>query len=288
MSYNYRYKALITGASGFLGRVLVNILGKRGDVEILAVPGRTEGYDLTKIGQIENLIDQFKPTLVFNLIAEFDGELDQMRKCNVDLPNRILRHIKFRSFKTKVILVGSAAEYGAIDPTDNPVAESAPLRPLTNYGLTKSWQSALCAYYAEQGVNVSIGRLFNLKGPNAPERSLVGAVQSQIDDYKHGFITEFEFGHLEHERDYISVECAARDLVLIGEAGVSGEIYNIGSGYPVKVSYLVADMLIEAGLDPNAVPVNQSAETKQYKTSVVSVYSDISKITRLRRLRHDS
>ncbi len=266
----------------------MDFLEKKGNVEILPVPGRKEGYDLTKIGQIENLIDQLKPTLVFNLVADFDGELVKMRKCNVDLPNRILKHIKCRGYRTKVILVGSAAEYGAIDPSDNPVTESFPLKPLTNYGLTKSWQSALCPYYAAQGVNVCIGRVFNLKGPNAPERSLVGAVQSQIEQYKQGLITEFEFGHLEHERDYINVECAASDLALIGEAGVSGEIYNIGSGYPVKVSRLVTDMLVEAGLDPNAVVVKHSAESKQVKTSVVSLYSDISKMTRLRRLGHDS
>ena len=58
----------------------------------------------------------------------------------------IFDSIREINVKARVLLVGSAAEYGRIEEADNPVSEAHPLRPISIYGLTKVMQTTLMAY----------------------------------------------------------------------------------------------------------------------------------------------
>ncbi len=67
--FDKNLKILITGASGLIGRNLVNKLKKSGN-DVLGIDSKT---DLRNFSEAQKLIKNFKPNLVFHLAAKVGG-----------------------------------------------------------------------------------------------------------------------------------------------------------------------------------------------------------------------
>ena len=235
---------------------------------------------MTDPAQVLKTIRSIKPAVIIHLAATFENEFDAAFTTNVLGARNLLAAAQETDSTTRVVLAGSAAEYGLVAPEENPIREDRVLRPVSIYGLTKSWQTSWGLMCAHQGQDVVIGRIFNLDGPGLSSRLFVGRIDQQIQEVGTGQRHRIEVGSLSAVRDYISVEDAARQLVAITEHGQTGQVYHVASGQPVKMRDLLARRLAVHGLDFGIVDEHTSLSLRTgYDVPVV--YADITRTNAL-------
>lgn len=269
-------RVFVTGAEGALGRVLVSALRERSDCHVVASARRmSQGHvflDVTRDEDVQHVMGDYSPDLIFHLAGSFADQLHAAVEVNVMAADNILR----AAGRARVVLVGSAAEYGRVSPEENPIKECQPLRPMTVYGLTKSWQTQLGMMRVAHGVDVVVARLFNLYAENMSARLFIGQVQRQIREFLAGERGCVEVGSLEAVRDYVTASEAVRQLIAIGFQGISGSIYNIGSGKPTRMKDVLARMLVDSGLSMDIVSTNSKRKSHQV-FDVPVAYADLTR-----------
>lgn len=279
---------LVTGSKGGLGRSFVPILRAHYDEPVICSArissdeGENFSCDFTDKLDVAHLIKNVRPRLIFHLVGSFTGQFELDYQCNTLAAKYIFDSILIENLKTRVVVFGSAAEYGVIQPSDNPVSESLPCRPVSAYGLTKAFQTEMATFYARtKNIDAVIARVFNLAMPGLSQKLFYGKAEAMITAFKKGEVTQLEFGNLESERDYIELDRAAEQLLSIAEHGIAGEIYNVGSGISRKMRSLLTEMLIKEGV-PDAIIVESSPDVIKGKgIDVPIIYADIRKVSKL-------
>jgi GDP-4-dehydro-6-deoxy-D-mannose reductase len=274
-------RTLIVGANGFLGPYIsARLQLLRQEIILLDRTARSASQvqcDFSSYSEARRIIEQFVPDRIFNLAGSFTHDYERDFAANYTTTKNILDAIRELNLRTRVLLTGSAAEYGPIDEEDNPVSENQPLRPSTVYGLTKAMQTMLMhCYVGSWRMNVVMARPFNLLGRGISDRLFVGRVYAQIDDFRAGKTSTISVGNLETRRDYLHVEKAADDFVTIMEKGVPGDVYNVGSGSSVRIRDLLETILRENGLSMDIVTEHSGNHSNGHDP--VDVYADISKL----------
>ncbi len=163
--------------------------------------------DLSDYDSVKMIIGTVKPDQIYNFAGSFSNDYALDYKVNVLLTKNIFDSVIELKLDSRILLVGSAAEYGAIDEKDNPINENYPLNPVSVYGLTKVYQTNLMNfYYKIKNINVVMARTFNLRSSNISEKLFIGRLYKQIDEYKKGVITKISLGNLQNKRDYIDID----------------------------------------------------------------------------------
>ena len=113
---------------------------------------------------------------------------------------------------TRLLLMGSAAEYGVVTPGENPMLETRLLRPVSIYGLTKSFQTHFATYFAHaRAADVVVARMFNLIAPGFPSASS-SARGNMVERYLEGRSESIEVGSLDNSRDYVTARKPSRQF----------------------------------------------------------------------------
>jgi nucleoside-diphosphate-sugar epimerase len=276
---------LVTGGDGALGRSVASHLRLRGFDVVCGTRRAANGagfcqLDVTDFASTSAAIHSVKPVTVIHLAATFVNDYDQAYATNVLGAKHILSAVKESGESTRVVLAGSAAEYGLVSPEENPVRESQVLRPVSTYGLTKSWQTNYGLMCAFQEMDVVVARIFNLDGAGLSDRLFVGRINEQIQEVLSGSRKRIEVGSLSAVRDYISIADAAHQLVSITERGQSGQIYHVASGRPIKMRDFLEQRLSSVGLNFEIV---DEAPALSIRTGydVPVIYADISRTVAL-------
>jgi GDP-4-dehydro-6-deoxy-D-mannose reductase len=282
---------LVTGATGGLAADILQRFASNSVADIVRSGRRgedTDTYiqcDLSNQASVRALIFRIKPKLVLHLAGSFLNSFDQDLPVNALSAGWMAEAVLEAGIDTRLLLVGSAAEYGFVTREDNPIPESHPLRPVSPYGLTKVLQTQIGGYYAKaRGADIVVARLFNVVGPGLSTRLFVGRAEQQIVQFRLHAIPRLEFGNLDSERDYLTTHAAARLIALVAERGVRGEVYNVGSGHPLKMRTLLRMMLEDAGI-PDAPFVELPVSGRGGSVDVDSIYADISKLRSLEDLK---
>lgn len=280
-------RVLVTGATGGVARSVITRFASDSRNE-LVMCGRAErnvdGYvrcDLSDHDAVEAMVKRIRPRLVIHLAGSFQNNLAADLAVNSLSAGWIAETLLANSDDARLVLVGSAAEYGLISADENPVPETHALRPVSVYGLTKTMQTQIGTYYAAaRGADVVIARLFNVFGPGLSERLFIGNAERQIERFRRGEIEHLVFGNLDSERDYISTDEAARLIMLLAERGERGSIYNIGSGQPVRMRELLKRMLAVAGISHAPIRERQ-IEGRAAAVDLPCIYADVSRLRAL-------
>lgn len=283
---------LITGAAGFIGRELVRAFSENDDVKIFLsdwhpiVAEMKDTYvyiqsDLSKIEQAENLIVRTKPSHIYHLAGSADDDFNANLTGNVVITRNMLEAISRCGRDTRILLMGSAAEYGKVMPDENPIPETHALEPVTAYGLTKALQTKLMDFYVRtKGLDIVMARTFNLHGAGAPAHTFAGIVKGKIESYKSGAIKTITIDHPHLVRDYLEIADAARCYHLIMECGKKGEIYNVGSGRAVRLQDFVLSLLEREGI--SGTVLRKSASSNRTESGIPVMYADVSKLRQLK------
>lgn len=276
-------RVLITGATGALGQALITRLVANQKDLIVYAPSRSDEcdkLDLRHNDQIVRTIGCTRPNLIMHLAATFSNDFDEAYVINVNAARHILKAVENLGLSTRVVLIGSAAEYGLVSAEENPIGEDHVLRPLSIYGLTKSWQTELAYMYSILGVNVVVARIFNLIGPRLSELLFIGRLHKQIEELRRGGRVKIEVGPLSAVRDYISINDAITQLLVIANYGKVGEVYHVASVQPVTMRDLLAQELAAHGLNDSIVVEGVDLSNRS-GYDVPSMYADISKTAAL-------
>lgn len=275
---------LVTGGAGFLGRALAGFLLRSGvkpvlsDLRTGAVNGLScRRCDLTDPKAVKRLLHATSPEEIYHLAGVFSGDFTVNYRGNFLPAQHILESVRELGLKCRVLLVGSAAEYGA--PPKNPVPETAPLLPVNFYGFAKTLQTRLGEFYHRvYGLDIVTARVFNLTGSGVSEALFPGRVARQIAAYKRGKTGKITVGRLDSCRDYLQVDEAAAALVRVMTAGKTGEVYNVGSGRPIQMKALLTQLLAQNAVPPAAV---ESSTGQVSRLDVDTIYADIRKLKAL-------
>lgn len=270
---------LVTGAAGSLGKALVAILRQDVNTRVVATSHRFDDasdlqLDVCDREQLDAAINQTNPDLVLHLAATFTHDFDDAYAVNVRAAQQLLEAVLQSGRGARVLLIGSAAEYGVVQPDENPIHENRVLNPVSIYGLTKAWQTQLAGVYAGRGVDVVVARIFNLDGPGLSERLFIGRLQKQIDAVLAGRQSAIELGPLCASRDYVSIDEAAKQVLAIAAHAVTGRVYHVASGVPIRMRDLLAKYLAIHNLDASIVRENVDL-TNRVGYDVPAIYADV-------------
>lgn len=235
--------SLVTGATGFLGRPLLDALvGSDGSGGRIVTVGRrrppdwsAESFiqaDLTDSQSVRAAIDQADPSVVFHLAGKTPpADPGALYESNSVATALLLDALRERGRPARVILAGSAAELGPVAVEALPVDESYPCRPESPYGLSK-WLASCAGLAARPPLEVMVARIFNPIGPGTPESQSLGRFAARLSDPSAG---DLSVGCLDTRRDFVDVRDVARALIALARQGQAGLIYHVGTGVSQRV-----------------------------------------------------
>jgi GDP-4-dehydro-6-deoxy-D-mannose reductase len=222
------------------------------------------GPDITDPAGVRDVVERHRPDAVYHLAAvthigaSWDAPLDVFR-INAEGTLNVLSACNAAGVD-RVLVVGSADEYGAVRPEDLPLSEDAPLRPLTPYGASKvaAEYLALQAFLGDGLATIRV-RAFNHTGRSQPDRFMIPGLARRIAAAEREGRKEIPVGSLEPVRDFTNVEDVVVAYRLLVERGEPGEVYNVCSGVGHSVAQVAEHLLglarhaIELVPDPELV-----------------------------------
>jgi UDP-glucose 4-epimerase len=154
----------------------------------------------------------------------------------VDTTVAVLEFVRLHAPRARVVYPSSAGVYGVVEKL--PIAESAPLAPISPYGVHKKIAEQMCsAYAAHFGVSVAVIRLFSVYGIGLRKQLLWDACM-KIRDGANTF-----FGSGTETRDWLHVnDAAALMLAATRRAGAECPVFNGGSGQGVSVREVLGEL----------------------------------------------
>lgn len=270
---------LVTGSLGALGRAVMACLQSQGE-SIVGADHRSGGtetlhWDVTDPNQTQSVLSDLRPNFILHLAATFTQDMDSAYSINVLSSRLILETVDRLGLDTRVVLIGSAAEYGVVRPEENPILVEHTLSPVSVYGMSKAWQTMMAGIFAARKVNVLVTRIFNLNGPGMSEALFVGRVRRQAEELLAGKRHRIQVGSLSAVRDYLSTDEAALQVTTLARRGAAGKVYHVASGLPVTMNEMLNRLLTEYGLDQSVVDTAPALSNhKGYDTPVM--YADMS------------
>jgi GDP-4-dehydro-6-deoxy-D-mannose reductase len=270
-------RVLVTGAAGFVGSHLIDHLATTPDLAVTALVRRSADAgsssvatfvgDLTEADFATTVVREVVPDVVFHLAAQ-PSVADSWRDPAGTLVNNLLAQVKILEAvaewapRARVVIAGSAEEYGRVRAEDLPLSESAELRPESPYAVSKVAQDFLgLQYFLGRQLDVVRVRTFNLFGPRQSERFAVGSFAKQIAEAEAGVTPPVvAVGNLVARRDFTDARDAVRAYWLLAEHGRGGEVYNVGGGGVRSVGDILASLIAQA-----SCPIEIRVDPKRFR-----------------------
>ena len=251
-------RAIITGPTGAIGNALINVLIENG-VEVIAVcranskrvaniPNsklvRVVECDLCNLRMLPSLIEEKQD--VFYHFA-WDGTFGNARN-NVEGQ---IRNIQYSLDAVEVasklgcdtfVGAGSQAEYGRFEGKLN---EQVPTFPDNGYGIAKLCAGQLSRIRCSQlGMKHIWTRILSIYGPYDSENTMIMSTIKKLLNGEKPSLTKGE-----QLWDYLFSADVGKAMYLLGDKGVSGKVYCLGSGETKKLADYVK--ILRDAIDPN-------------------------------------
>lgn len=142
----------------------------------------------------------------------------------------------------RVVYAGSASAYGV--PADEVQSEADPIHPLSPYAAAKlAGEMYAQAFAASYGLETVRLRFFNIFGPRQRPDSPYSGVISIFTALMSAGKSPQVYGDGLQSRDFTYVADVVQALLKAAEApGVSGKVYNVGTGRSVTLLDLLASL----------------------------------------------
>lgn len=263
-------KALVTGGAGFIGSHLVDRLLAEGHaVDVIddlstgnlanLSEARSNRNAELKIHQMDlrapdvvDLIARRKPEVVFHLAAQMDVRTSVARpvfdaEINIIGSLNVLEGARAAGSRKVVFASSGGTIYGDPDPSELPIKESHPQRPLSPYGVAKkAVGDYLHAYRELHDLEYTALALANIYGPRQNPHGEAGVVAIFAGRLVAGEPCTI-FGDGSKTRDYCYVDDVVDAFARAADRG-SGLVVNIGTGIETSDRQLYDTMAAVAGV----------------------------------------
>ena len=250
-----KQQVLVTGADGFIGSHLVELLVAEGyPVRALAQYNSFNNWgwleDVGCLDQIEVMCGDIRDPffcreltrgidLVFHLAALIAIPYSYQApnsyvETNVNGTLNICQAALDAGVQ-RVIHTSTSEVYGTANYV--PIDEKHPLQPQSPYSASKISADAMAkSYHHAFELPLTIARPFNTYGPRQSARAVIPTIISQLASGRR----EVQLGDLSPTRDFTFVEDTCRGfLALAGSDATIGEVVNIGSNFEVSIGELL-------------------------------------------------
>ena len=250
-------RVLVTGAGGFIGSHLVELLVREGHEvrAFLRYNGRDDRGQVDRLPpDVQAAIEVHRGDLkdpeavrkavegrawVFHLGAliaipySYQNPLDVVQT-NVVGTAHVLDACRGNPVLERVVLTSTSEVYGTAQYV--PIDEAHPLRGQSPYAATKIGSDALGeSYHRAFGLPVAILRPFNTFGPRQSARAIIPTIISQALSKP-----RIKLGSLDPRRDLTYVKDTARGFLAIAGCNAAiGRVVNIGRGDDLTIGELV-------------------------------------------------
>jgi UDP-glucose 4-epimerase len=236
-------KIVVTGGQGYLGSFLVKALQEKGaDVYIISIEAEKSDrhfpIDITKFEELNAVIQQIQPDIVYHLAASLNRNRDfsifeNMLKVNVTGTFHLLKSLEQTQCQ-QFIFTSTSEIYGN---NASPFHEELLPMPVSPYSLTKVMAENLIKTFGQQyHQNFTILRLFNFYGENMSEDFFISQM---INSLKRG--EDFLMTKGEQSRDFLFIEDVIRALTLTAlNPAAYNETFNVCSGIGSSLASLAS------------------------------------------------
>ncbi|MFQ5889763.1 MAG: GDP-mannose 4,6-dehydratase [Gemmatimonadota bacterium] len=270
-------KVLVTGADGFVGEHLVELLLEKGydvSASALTLPPTRDTLRPERIGEVDwkaadvldhdalfRLVAAVRPDHIYHLAGFSSGALarEQVEVAmrvnaggTINLCEAVLAaRDEFPSFDPRILVMGSGEAYGSAALKELPLREEMPLRPLSPYGLSKACQEFVAhTYRRARGLRTVVVRGFNLLGPGQRVQFVVPSFCAQVAEIAGGQRDPvLHVGNLDVERDFTDVRDGVKAYHAIMGLEKPKSVYNVCSGSATPIRRLLEWILDEAGVE---------------------------------------
>ena len=287
--------ALVTGADGFIGSRLVELLVKKGyKIKALSQYNSFNNWgwieDIECKNKVEVLTGDIRDPhyckfiakdidIIFHLAALIaipysyvapDSYVDTNIKGTLNICQAAKEHGNIRVIHTSTSEVYGTAQYTPID-------EEHPMQPQSPYSATKIAADAMAmSFYNAFNLPVTIARPFNTYGPRQSARAVIPTIITQIANGA----TEIKLGDVTPTRDFNYVDDTCRGFIALAECDKSiGQTVNIGSNSEISIGDTLN--IIKELMGSNVQFITDKERLRPSKSEVFRLWCDNTKIKKL-------
>ena len=253
-----RKRILITGADGFIGGALGKFFSQRRlSFEVIGISRRREiGREIIRcnLNDPQKTLDTLaalKPYYIFHCAGGRSADEQKIWRSNFETTKILLESVlKIKNYRPRIVIPGSAAEYGPLPAGVKSATEKLSAWPSSWYAFVKYMQTSLGLMYARKGLDVRIARIFNIGGYGTPSSLALGNFAKKIVQIERGKeLPALKVGRLTGRRDFIDIEDVCSALWAIAHRGKKGEVYNVCSGRPLSMRFLLAELISHSNIE---------------------------------------
>jgi GDP-4-dehydro-6-deoxy-D-mannose reductase len=250
-------RVLVTGASGFVGRHLLDALHAAGHETIAAGGPRDAApfvpLDVTAPASVAQVVDDAAPGGIIHLAGQAfvpQSMTDPAGTLAVNATGTANVLEAGRAYRdrtgaaVRILVISSAEVYGLQPPERMPLDEQTVARPGNPYAASKVAAEVYAQSWARAfGLDVFVARPFNHIGPGQDDRFAVASFARQLADIAAGAPALMKVGNLEAQRDFLDVRDVVAAYVLMLANAQAGEVYNISSGRAVAIREVLRQLI---------------------------------------------
>ncbi len=268
-------QTIVTGATGFVGRHLLQALRARGDSPVAWQRQPHGGHPINESVHVVDVLDrdgvrraiaESRPARIFHLAGaphvgdSWKNSLPTLQ-VNVLGTHHLLEAVRHEHPTCRVLVVTSGMIY---KPGPEALDEDAALVPSSPYGLSKLAQDQLARLtVGEDGLNVVVARPFNHIGPGQDPSFAIASFCRQIALIEHGMMApDLRVGNLDARRDLTDVRDVVAAYLRIMDDATAGSAWNVCSGTANRIGDLLNTLL---GLA--SVPITTSTDPDRMRPS---------------------
>lgn len=252
---------LILGANGFIGNILYRNFIRNFKI-IPIIRRKKKNYVYLDFKNFDDsflkIVKKYQPSFVINCIGSYENNLNRDIYNNCAISELLLNTIIKNKIKIKIILIGSASEYGT-KLKSYFAKEDDLLRGKTKYSISKIAQYNIFNIYKNnKNLNIIYLRIFNINSNNSPQKLFIGNLNKQIREFKKKKIKKIILKNINSYRDFIEIPNLTYQINLILNYGKSGEVYNIGTGIETEIKTILKEKLTKNNIDIKHISLNNS------------------------------